>query len=156
MAITFTTSGRKFLVTAGLLSLLAMVGLRNRRREEGLMPKMNLAFRGGLPFALFTSVVLGVVTKQRSRPPHGGLYTTSAASCSPGSTSGAVLATTSAAGHRAYLFLPNVIAIVVSPEPVPTITCSARPESSLATTIPPSLVTWVSSTDIPISLHFSA
>ena len=39
--------------------------LRNRSREERLMPKMNLShFEAAFLFSLFTSIVLGVVTKR--------------------------------------------------------------------------------------------
>ena len=58
--------GTKFLVTAGLLNVLAMVDvyeIATGKRAE--MPKMNLShFEAALLFALFASIVLGVVTKR--------------------------------------------------------------------------------------------
>ena len=61
--------GTKFLVTAGLLNILAMVdAFEIARGEEKLMPKMALShFEASLLFALFTSVVMGVVTKRDDR-----------------------------------------------------------------------------------------
>src|SRR5215471_10685890 len=51
--------------------------VRDRFGEERLMPKMNLShFEASFLFAVFTSVVLGVVTKRTDRDRlHYGIYT---------------------------------------------------------------------------------
>ena len=69
--------GTKFLVTAGLAEHSGHGGrLRDREREEGLMPKINLShFEAAFLFSLFTSVVMGITSKKTENERlHYGAY----------------------------------------------------------------------------------